>query len=402
VRGPLAILVLVAVSGCTAERREAPAGAAEAGLPAAEPLRELAASLEAPPLPAFDARRAAGLARLSLACVEREYPHKPGVVFAGGDEVLPPREMHPAFFGCFDWHSAVHGHWSLVRVLKLFPESEQAPEIRASLDRRLRPEIIAREVELFDAPHRRLFERPYGWAWLLRLQAELETWDDPDGRRFAEALRPLASRLGSLLVDYARILSVPVRAGTHNSTAYAFTHALDYARAVGDAELERALAARSRDYFLEDRDCPGGWEPSGEDFVSPCLVQADLMRRVLSGEEFAGWLEGFLPDIAAPALEPLRRPPTVLDPEDPRVGHLIGLSLQRAASYLGVAGALPAGDARRDLFEKLAAIHADHGLGLMDVSGYGGEHWLASFAIYLLSGAGPHAPPPARGDRRTD
>lgn len=390
-RLPAAALCLALAAGCTADRREAPApGTQPPAEPAGDPLRRLAASLPEAALPALDAGRAAGFARLSLACVEREYPYKPGDVLRGEADVVAPRVAHPAFFGCFDWHSAVHGHWALVRVLKAFPGIDPAGEIRASLDRRLRPEILARETAHFEDPQNRLFERPYGWAWLLRLQAELETWDDADGRRFAEALRPLASRLAELLAGYVRILSVPVRAGTHNSTAYAFTHALDYARAVGDEGLERTLVARARDYFLADRDCPGGYEPSGEDFVSPCLVEADLMRRVLPGPEFAAWLDGFLPDLAAPELEPLRRPPTVLDPEDPRVGHLIGLSLQRAAAFRGIAGALPGSDPRQEVLGRLAALHAEHGLSLMDGSGYGGEHWLASFAVYLLTDAGPY------------
>ncbi len=390
-----ALLCLALAAGCTADR-QAPTNAEAKGpeVPSADPLRQLVATLPGPELPAFDAGRAEAFARLSLACVEREYPNKPSDVLADDGDVVASRVSHPAFFGCFDWHSAVHGHWALVRVLKTFPAIEVASDIRAVLDRRLRPEALAREVSRFDEAGNLLFERPYGWAWLLRLQAELLTWNDPDGRRFADALQPLASRLSELFAGYTRILSVPVRAGTHNSTAYAFTHALDYARVAGDAELERILVARSRDYFLADRDCPGGWEPSGEDFVSPCLVEADLMRRVLSGPEFAAWLDGFLPDLAAPSLEPLRRPPAVLDPEDPRVGHLIGLSLQRAASYRGIGGALSEGDPRHELFGRLAALHAEHGLGLMEGSGYGGEHWLASFAIYLLSDAGPY---PAAG-----
>jgi hypothetical protein len=397
VRTALAALCLAVAAGCTADRT-GPAPAREPPESAVDPVGELIRSLPEPALPAFDAGRAADFARLSLACVEREYPTKPADVLAGDHEVLPPRVVHPAFFGCFDWHSAVHGHWALIRALKAFPDLGVAAEIRESLDRRLRPEVLGREAGHFDAPHNRLFERPYGWAWLLRLQAELLTFDDPDARRWAEAIRPLAARLGELLAGYTKILSVPVRAGTHNSTAYAFTHALDYARAAGDSELERILMARSLDYFLADRDCPGGWEPSGEDFISPCLVEADLMRRVLPGVEFAEWLDGFLPDVAAPGLEPLRRPPVVLDPEDPRVGHLIGLSLQRAASYQGIAGALVDEDPRRELFGRLAALHAEHGLRLMDGSGYGGEHWLASFAIYLLTDAGPYSAPGGKPD----
>jgi hypothetical protein len=338
----------------------------------------------------FDAARAAEFAGLSLACVDREYPNKPSHVASGDETVKPPRELHPAFYGCFDWHSAVHGHWAMVRLLKTFPDLALEKEIREKLGRHFTQEKIGREVEYFRGEYHRLFERPYGWGWLLRLQAELLTWDDADARRWAETLDPLADELAGLTEKYLETLSVPVRAGTHHSTAFALTHIHDYAAVVGDAELTAVIERRSRDFYGKDEHCPAAYEPSGEDFISPCLVEADLMRRVLLPDEFATWLDRFLPELSSPVFAPLRDPPEVRDLEDPKIGHLIGLSYQRAAAYRGIAGALPDGDGRREVFQRLSAIHRDDAIDKTFASGYGGEHWLASFAIYLFTDSGPY------------
>jgi hypothetical protein len=306
-------------------------------------------------------------------------------VLDGDETVMPPRKLHPAFHGCFDWHSAVHGHWAMVRVLRAFPDIEQAAAIRAALDRHLTAENIEGEIAAFQASHGALFERPYGWGWFLRLYAELATWDDPDAARWASTLEPLTRLLSQRTREYVERLSVPVRAGTHHSTAYALCHAHDYATAVVES-VEKA----SRRFFLGDARCPTLYEPSGEDFISPCLVEADLMRRVLDQTTFAVWLDGFLPDAASPEFGPLLAPPAITDPADPRIGHLIGLSFQRASSFEGIATSLPAGDHRREVYRRLAAIHRDDALVTMSQSGYGGEHWLASFAIALLTGSGPY------------
>jgi hypothetical protein len=314
-------------------------------------------------------------------------------VASGDDTVKPPRELHPAFYGCFDWHSAVHGHWAMVRLLKTFPQFELAREIRAKLDAHFTEEKIRAEVDYYRGEHARLFERPYGWGWLLRLQAELLTWDDPDARRWAGVLAPLATELAGMTRQYLETLSVPVRAGTHHSTAFALTHIHDYAAVAGDAELTGTIERRSRDFFGGDTHCPAAYEPSGEDFISPCLVEADLMRRVLPGDEFSTWLDAFLPALDSAGFAPLRTPPEVRDLKDPKIGHLIGLSFQRAAAYRGIARALSPGDRRREVFERLLAIHRDDGVAKMFDSGYGGEHWLASFAIYLLTDSGPYSQP---------
>lgn len=389
--GVLALAAALA-AGCGEE------GAIErnASPPPAEPAPadygKLLASLPTPAAWSLDRERAGKLAALTLACADREYPNKTSDVADGDGTVRFPRVLHPAFFGCFDWHSAVHGHWALVRLMRTVG-FDDAPKARAILDAHLSPERISGELAYFGEPRNNTYERPYGFGWFLRLAAELRTWDDPDAKRWAAAIAPLERHIASALARYLETLSVPVRAGTHDSTAFAMAHAHDYAIAVGDAALGEALERRARDFFLADTACPTAFEPSGEDFISPCLAEADLMRRVLPGAELAPWLDRFLPPPDSPGFAPLRTPPVVKDREDPRIGHLIGLSLQRAAALSGVARSLPGGDPRRPVFERLAAVHRDDGLAKMEGSGYGGEHWLASFAVYLLTDAGPYGAP---------
>jgi hypothetical protein len=320
--------------------------------------------------------------------VDREYPNKPGNVVDGDETVRPPRELTPAFSGCFDWHSAVHGHWALVRVLKTFPDVRQAREIRAALDRHLRPERIRREVEYFELQRNRTFERPYGWAWLLRLQAELLTWDDPDAKRWSAALRPLADLLSARMTDYLGRLSLPVRSGVHQDTAFALGHALDYARVARDTRLEEAVKAAASRFYLGDRNCPLAYEPSGEDFSPPCLAEADVMRRVLDPDTYSRWLDGFLPAADSDAFARWATPPEIRDLKDPKLGHLIGLNWSRAAFLSGVASVLPGDDPRRGAYAAAADAHCAVASEQMFESGYGGEHWLATFALFHLTAAG--------------
>ena len=365
-----AVLLILLVAACT--RRDTPPPCA---LGADEP-----ASL--------DASRAASLAALSLGCVEREYPNKPAVVLEGDSDVRPPRQLSPAFFGCFDWHSSVHGHWALVRLLRVAPTLPQAGAVRAVLSRHLTPQRIAGELATFSAARNKTLERPYGWAWLLRLGAELHGWNDADARRWAAALSPLARHVARGFGEYLPRLGAPVRDGTHANTAFALAHALDYARAVADRELEQLVVTRARALYGGDTDCPTHFEPSGEDFISPCLAEADLMRRVLDGRAFVAWLDRFLPPTSSPRFRPVACPPEVRDLKDPRIGHLIGLGLHRAWCFAGIAAALPASDGRVSIFRRLAAAHRRSALQQIAGSGYGGAHWLASFAVYVLSGVG--------------
>lgn len=384
----LAFLAFTLAAGCT--REDPSGGQAPIGKGTKSPKGDrYQVLLDAMPAPAawhLDADRAGKLAALTLACADKEYPNKTSDVADGDETVQPPRILHPAFFGCFDWHSSVHGHWALVRLLKT-TEFADAARARAILDRHFTPEKIAAELLYFQTPRNKTFERPYGFGWFLRLMAELHTWKNRDAERWAKCLEPLGNHIAAALVRYLETLSIPVRAGTHDSTAFAMAHAHDYSVAVGDSSLKTVLEKRARDFYLDDVACPTAYEPSGEDFISPCLAEADLMRRILTREEFGPWLDRFFGALDEPAFGPLRLPPVVKDREDPRIGHLIGLSLQRAAAYLGVAGALSENDPRRAVFQRLAAIHRADGLAKMEGSGYGGEHWLASFAIFLLTDA---------------
>ncbi len=327
-------------------------------------------------------------ARLALEGIVREYPNKPGEVLGSAADVMPPRAMHPAFYGSFDWHSAVHGHWMLIRLLKLHPGSAFEAEARALLDAHLSADNLAAEAEYFTPRHNHAFERTYGWAWLLRTALELHDWDDPQGRAWARNLVPLEARILELTKEYLPRLSWPLRMGEHPNTAWALSEFLDYARTKGDAELEQLALERARSYYLEDRAYPVNYEPSGHDFFSPCLLEADLMRRVLDAEAYAAWLEAFLPRLTRGGLGNLAQPVVVSDPTDGKLVHLAGLNLVRAWCQRGIAGALPAQDPRRAILLDAAAAHQRAGLAYVGSGHYEGDHWLASFAVYLLTDTG--------------
>jgi hypothetical protein len=275
----------------------------------------------------------------------------------------------------------------LVRLLKTVPRLESAGEIRTRLGAHFTAEAMAAETRYLDVKSNRSFERTYGWAWTLRLANELGAWNDPDGKAWRASLDPLAKALVARLKDFLPKLTNPIRTGVHPNTAFALGEALDYARAAGDAELEQLVMKRSWEYYGKDRACPIAYEPSGEDFFSPCLEEADLMRRVLPRADFAMWLSTFLPGLAAGRPFPLS-PAVVSDPTDPRLVHLDGVNLTRAWTLRGIARALPATDARRKVLETSAAKHAEAGLARVSSGSYEGEHWLASFAVYLMTDAG--------------
>ena len=321
---------------------------------------------------------ASQLARLPLGALEREYPNALSHILNSAGDARTPRELHPAFYGCLDWHSAVHGHWMLVCLLQMFPELPEAPAIRATLDRTLTAANIAAEVAYFRAPHRQSFERTYGWAWLLELARVLR------GERWAPALAPLVDEIVARYRAFLPKQTYPIRTGVHANTAFGLAVALDFARATGHAPLEGLLVERALAYYRNDTAAPVAWEPGGEDFFSPALLEADLMRRVLPPADFARWLHGFLP-----ALGPLARPALVTDRSDPKLAHLDGLNLSRAWCMRAIAGALPAADPLRAPLAAAAEVHAQAGLAHVATGDYMGEHWLASFAIYLLRTAAP-------------
>ena len=338
----------------------------------------------------LDTPTAERFAKLALACAGREYPNKPEHVLESAADAKTPRELHPSFYGCYDWHSSVHGHWMLARLLKTRPDLPSAPAIRERLAAALSAEAIAGEVAYVTAKSNRGFERPYGWAWTLRLASELSRWDDPDARTWSANMAPLEKAVVARFLEYLPKLTRPVRTGIHPNTAFALAEALDYARATGKADLLKTIVSRSHYYYGADRACPLAYEPSGEDFFSPCFEEADLMRRVLPQAEFSRWLKKFLPSLS-PAISKKRfalEPAVVADPTDPRLVHLDGLNLTRAWTMKGIASALPATDSRRGVLETSSAEHARAGLARVSSGNYEGEHWLASFAVYLLTDAG--------------
>lgn len=334
----------------------------------------------------FDQDAAGRFAALALACVHREYPNKIAHVMQGDGDVKPPRLLTPAFRGCFDWHSAVHGHWLLARLIRTFPEATFVKQARAALERSLTPENIAVEVEYLNAPGRADFERPYGLAWLLQLAAELHEWKDPQAERWAQALKPLESAVATRIKGWLPKLAYPIRAGEHSQTAFAFGLILDWARTTGDAEMISLIESRTRSLYLADRDCPLEYEPSGQDFLSPCLAEADLVRRILPPEEFAVWLTGFLPRLPADGSAGWLAVGIVTDPADGKLAHLDGLNLSRAWMLNGIASGLPAGDPRRKSIEAAAEVHSESGLRAVTGEHYEGGHWLGSFATYLVTG----------------
>ncbi len=327
---------------------------------------------------------ASRFAGLALHCIGREYPYQPGHVITGPDDIATPRMLHPAFYGCFDWHSAVHGHWLLAHLLRRFPDLPEAEAIRAGLAANLTEANLAAEAAYFQAPGRSGFERTYGWAWLLKLAEELNTWHDPDGRRWSAALAPLVDIIVARYLDFLPKQTYPIRVGTHPNTAFGLAFALDYARAVGHTALRDLVIRRSLDYYAADRNCPADWEPSGNDFFSPCLAEADLMRRVLPPAEFPGWLADFLPGLAAGEPANLLAPATVTDRRDGQLVHLDGLNLSRAWHMAAIAAALPGDDPRRAVLAAAAARHLAAGLTGVASGDYMGEHWLATFAVYAL------------------
>ena len=329
----------------------------------------------------LDRAAASRFARIALNCVGREHPNKPDHVMNGAADAKGPQAFHPAFFGCFDWHSSVHGHWMLLRLLRQFPDLPEAGEIQAVLDAHLAAGPIAAELAYLDAPGRKSFERTYGWAWLLKLAAELRGWEDPRAKAWSAALQPLADRIAKGFADFLPRLTYPIRSGVHPNSAYTLAHVLDYAEATGDQALAQRVRGRARDWFGKDRSGPLAYEPSGEDFLSPCLEEAALMARVLpAGKPFQDWLSSFLPGLATVGLAPA----VVSDRSDPRIVHLDGLNLSRARCLYVLAGHLGPRDPRRAALLALADRHALASLPHIATGNYEGEHWLASFAVHML------------------
>ncbi len=338
--------------------------------------------------PRVDEAAAGRFAALALACVHKEYPNKIAHVLNGPGDVQAPHDLTPAFYGCYDWHSAVHGHWLLVRLIRDFPTAPFAAPARAAVGESLTPEHIAAEVRYLTGAGRASFERPYGLAWLLQLAAELREWDDPQAKVWSAALKPLEDAAVARLTDWLPKLPKPIRIGEHDQTAFSFGLILDAARQKGDRATADLLDSRIRSFYLQDRGCPLTWEPSGQDFLSPCLAEADLVRRVLPPEAYARWLTTFLPDLPLSPSSSWLEPAVVTDPTDPKLAHLDGLNLSRAWMLEGIADGLPPGDPRVPTLRLAATRHREAGLRAVTGEHYEGGHWLGSFAVYLTTGRG--------------
>ncbi len=335
------------------------------------------------PVKTFDAisitlEQAENLATLPLSCVQTEYPNKLGQTIGSAKDLGEPSELHPAFYGCFDWHSAVHGHWSMVKLLKLFPDMKQAEEMKEKLTQNLSKANIRAEIEYFNGEFNKTYERTYGWAWLLKLYEELHTWEDPFARELEFNLKPLADLIASKYIDYLPKLRYPIRVGEHTNSAFGMSFAWDYAEEMQAEYLKNAIAAKAKEFFTDDQNCPFDWEPSGYDFLSPCFEEIDIMRKVLTKEEFDQWISKFSPQLKRGDYNIAVG--EVSDRTDGKMVHLDGLNFSRAWVMYGLANQYP----EYSHLVGLANKHVEYSLPNLVGDSYEGGHWLGSFAIYAL------------------
>ncbi|RLE30221.1 MAG: DUF2891 domain-containing protein [Acidobacteria bacterium] len=338
--------------------------------------------------PALDAASVERFAELALSCVHQEYPNKIGHVLASDEDIGPPRELTPTFYGCFDWHSSVHGHWLLARLSRLHPEAEFTPTALAALEKSFSVDKVAAEVLYLNGEGRATFERPYGLAWLLCLADELHSWPDEKALKWSHNLAPLEMIAAERFRSWLGKLHYPIRTGEHSQTAFAFGLVYDWAETVGDAQMTELIASTARRFYLDDVSCPLSYEPSGQDFLSPCIAEADLMRRILKPEDYAQWLTRFLPQIPAKQSTSWLPIGVVTDRTDGKLAHLDGLNISRAWMLEGIAAGLPQNDPRRPALLATAELHRTSGLASVTGDHYEGGHWLGSFATYLVTGKG--------------
>jgi hypothetical protein len=325
---------------------------------------------------------ASHLASLPLKCILQEFPNKTSHTSnTDSDHVLLPKQLHPTFYGCFDWHSSVHGHWMLIKLLKLFPNLPESNAIRTILNKTITKENIIKEVNYFDMKLTASWERTYGWAWILKLDEELYNWDDMDGKKWQEAIQPLTEKIVQLWTKFLPKQTYANRTGVHPNTAFGLVFALDYARAAKNTAFEKVIIESAKAIFLKDKNAPASWEPNGSDFLSPSLEEADLMRRVLTAKEFTNWFNQFF---TLQSLKHLTILPVVSDRTDLQIVHLDGLCFSRSWCMKGLATSLPTNDSRRKMLLRSSANHLGAALPNIVSGEYGGEHWLASFAVYAL------------------
>src|SRR5215472_11917433 len=369
--------------------RGAPTAPAAAATSAPRAASSAAGGSELPPAAGpLDGAAAARFAALALKCLHQEYPNHISHTLSGASDARPPHELTPAFYGCLDWHSDVHGHWLLVRLLRLYPDAPFASEARAALGQSFTAANIDAEATYLRGAGRASFERPYGLGWLLELSAELRRWDDPDARRWSGVLAPLETEVVARLESWLPKLQYPIRIGEHDQTAFAFGLVWDWAGVAGDRQMRGLLADAAGRFYRHDRRCPLAYEPSGEDFLSPCVAEADFMRRELDPPAFARWLSAFLPQIPRGAAHGWLAPGVVTDRSDPKLAHIDGLNLSRAWMLQGIACGLAPGDPRLASLRATAEKHRAQALPQITGEHYVGGHWLGTFAVYLTTHAG--------------
>lgn len=319
------------------------------------------------------------LLQLPIHCVNTEYPNKLNQTIGGDEDLKSPKELHPTFYGCFDWHSSVHGHWSLVSLLKKFPNIKDASKTKEILLISISKENIEKEVAYFNKKYNKSYERTYGWAWLLKLAEELHTWNDPIAKELEQNLQPLTDLMVQKYIEFLPRLKYPIRVGEHPNTAFGLAFAWDYATTVGDKKLVKIINNRAKDYFMNDKNCPISWEPSGFDFLSACLQEAAIMKRVLPKNEFKNWLSEFLPKLKNKDFK--LAVGEVLDRTDGKLVHLDGVNFSRAWCLNKIANDLP----EYNHLKNVANKHINYSLPNVVGDNYEGGHWLGSFAIYALN-----------------
>lgn len=330
-------------------------------------------------VPVLNLEQANALAELPLHCINTEYPNRLGQTLGGDEDLQTPSVLHPAFYGCFDWHSAVHGHWSLVSLLKSFPNIDKAEAVKQKLLNNISKENIEAEVAYFHGKHNKSHERTYGWAWLLKLAEELHTWDDETARVLEVNLQPLTDLIVGKYIEFLPKLNYPLRVGMHTNSAFGLSFAHDYAVTLNHEALKKAIEERAKFFFLNDKNCPMSWEPSGTDFLSPCLEEAALMKRILSRDEFRPWLQRFLPQLKDNNFS--LDVGLVSDRTDGSLVHLDGVNFSRAWSLNKIIEDLP----EYAHLRQVAHAHINYSLPSIFGDSYEGGHWLGSFAIYALN-----------------
>lgn len=333
------------------------------------------------PTPQLNLEQANYLGQLPLHCLETEYPNKMGHVTASPEDQKRPTVQHPVFYGCFDWHSAVHGYWSAITLIKNFPELDQREELLQKIQRNLTEENIQVEIAYLNTKDNTSFERTYGWAWLLKLQQELDSWDSKEGEKLSQILQPLSDVIAKRYVEYLPKLNYAIRVGEHSNTAFGMAFAYDYAVHAQNEVLKTTIEAKAKDFYLSDKGCPISWEPSGYDFLSPCLEEVDIMRRILPAALFHSWVKDFLPEIEKGLLD--IQIGKVTDRTDGKLVHIDGLNLSRAWVLYGLAAQYP----QYGNLTEIADAHMTNTLPNLAADDYAGGHWLGTFAIYALQNA---------------